>query len=220
MRIRPNSTLARLTPEQLETIFDWIASGVSYRDVKERCAQSPPEGFRLHVNISTLWGFYSAERARRHDEALAQARYNRVDSPDPDQLMQNLKIELAHACYEVANQPGTPAVVNALSRIAHRLDLIRLEQQRLALEREFLAEKKRQFNFNAAREAAKHAAKSTKSSKQKAPTTKKKSGWSTTSSSARLPLYPRIPIQRRKTKTRSANRFMALIPQTSMLDIP
>lgn len=157
MRIRPNSTLAKLSPDQLETIFDWIASGVSYRDVKDRCAQPLPEGFGLHVNISTLWGFYSAERALRHDEALAQARYNHVDSPDPDQLMQNLKIELAHACYEVANQPGTPAVVNALSRISHRLDLIRLEQQRLALERDFLSEKQRQFNFNAARAAAKHA---------------------------------------------------------------
>jgi hypothetical protein len=181
MRIRPNSTLAKLTPDQLETIFDWIASGVSYRDVKERCAQPLPEGFDLHVNISTLWGFFSAERARRHSEALAQARYNHVDSPDAEQLMQNLKIELAHACYELANQPGTPVVINSLSRITHRLDRIKLDQQRvnieekrLTLEHDFLAEKKRQFNFNAAREAAKHAAKIHKVIETKGPDNEEK----------------------------------------------
>jgi hypothetical protein len=166
MRIRANSAFAKLTPDQCEQIFEWIASGTTYRDVKERCAQPPPVGFDFHVSLDALWNFYKAERHHRHAEQLAQVRYENCASDDPEQLFHNMKIELAHACYELTSAPGSPIVVNSLSRIAHRADAIKLEQQRIAidqqrltLEREFLAEKKRQFNFNAAREAAKHAAK-------------------------------------------------------------
>jgi hypothetical protein len=157
MRIRANSILASLTEQQLNKIYDWIAGGITYRDVQQRCAQPPPDGFATEIHLNTLWRFFTAERRRRHAEDLAEIHFEELAEDNPEQLLQNVKAELAHACYDLANQPDSSSI-NALSRITHRLDLIRLEQQRLALEREFLAEKKRQFNFNAAREAAKHAA--------------------------------------------------------------
>lgn len=164
MRIRPNSTLAKLTSDQLDEIFDQIDSGVSLRDVQKFCEAAPPDGFGLRIHLITLSRFYRAERAHRHAEELAQARFNDADSADPEQLMRNVRVELAHACYDLAHHPGDPATVNSLSRITHRLDVVKLEQQRiktdenrLALERDFLAEKVRQFNFNAAKEAAIYA---------------------------------------------------------------
>jgi hypothetical protein len=157
MRIRSNSILADLTEQQLNTLYEWIASGLTYRDVQQRCAQPPPEGFALQIHLNTLWRFFTAERRRRHAEELAQTQFHNVaDAPDCEQLLRTIKLELAHACYDLASQPDSTSI-NALSRITHRLEILRLEQQRLALEREFLAEKKRQFNFNAAREAAKYS---------------------------------------------------------------
>jgi hypothetical protein len=168
MRIRANSILAALTEDQLNKLYDWIASGITYRAVQERCSQPHPEGFGLEVHLKTLWSFFKAERRRRHAEELAETKFNDLAAEDPEQLYQNIKVELAHACYDLANYAGAPNV-NVLARITHRLDLIRLEQQRLALEREFLAEKKRQFNFNAARAAAHHAAKIHKVIETKGP---------------------------------------------------
>jgi hypothetical protein len=164
MRIRPNSVLADLSQDQLHELYDWIAAGDSYREVQKRCALPPPEGFGLRVHLNTLNYFFRSERARRHAEELAQLRYHQLtDTVDPEQLLQNVKIELAHACYDLANHTDHTAV-NSLSRITHRLDRIKLDQQRIAieiqrvdLERDFLAEKKRQFNLNVAAEASIHA---------------------------------------------------------------
>jgi hypothetical protein len=168
MRIRANSVLKNLTDDQLNQLYDWIASGDTYRDVQKRLALPPPDGFGISVQLNTLWNFYTSERRRRHAEHLAETRFNDLADSNPDQLLQNVKIELAHACYDLACQTDTGSI-SSLSRITHRLELLRLEQQRLALEREFLAEKKRQFNFNAARVAAHHAAKIHKVIETKGP---------------------------------------------------
>jgi hypothetical protein len=156
MKMRSDCVLSKLTQQQLDEIFDSIAFGVSYRDLQMRLEKPPPEGFGLRIQLATLCRFFKAERRRRHAEELAEARFHELTDDDPEQLLQNVKVELAHACYDIANRPDNDSV-SALSRMAHRLDLIRLEQQRLALEREFLAEKKRQFNFDAAKQAAIHA---------------------------------------------------------------
>ena len=181
MRIRANSILATLTEDQLNEIFDRIASGETYRQVQKFCAEPPPDGFGVLIHLKTLWSFFKSERRWRHAQELAEARFDHlVEENDPDQLLQNVKVELAHACYDLVND-NNASTVNSLSRITHRLDRIKLdqqrvavEQQRLALEREFLAEKKRQFNFNAAREAAKHAAKIHKVIETKGPDNEEK----------------------------------------------
>jgi hypothetical protein len=164
MRIRSNSTLAKLSDEQINEIYERIASGETYRSVQKHCAQPPPDGFGVLINLKTLSCFFKAERRFRHAEELAEAKFTDLADADSEKLLQNVKIELAHACYDLASNNDASAV-NFLSRITHRIDRIKLDEkraaideQRLALEREFLAEKKRQFNFNAAREAAKHAA--------------------------------------------------------------
>jgi hypothetical protein len=173
MKMRSDCVLTVLSPDQLDEIFDSLASGTSFRAVQHRCSLPPPEGFGIRVQLPTLHRFYKAERRRRHAEELAETKFDDLAASDPEQLYTNIKIELAHACYDLANYTDAPNV-NVLARITHRLDLIRLEQQRLVLEREFLAEKKRQFNFNAAREAAKHAAKIHKIIETKGPDNEEK----------------------------------------------
>jgi len=142
----------------INEIYDSIAAGDTYREVQKRCAAPPPGGFGLPVHLNTLLRFFKSERRRRHAEELAEAKFNELADDNPEQLLQNVKVELAHACFDLAHNPDNGSV-NSLSRVVHRLDHIRLEQQRLTLEREFLAEKKRQFNFNASRIAAIHASK-------------------------------------------------------------
>src|SRR3954466_12753048 len=105
MKIRANSVLAKLTAEQLEQIFGWIASGVTYLEVQKRCAQSPPVGFDLNVHVNTLWRFFKAERRRRHAEELAESHFDQLADEDPEKLYQNVKIELAHACYDLTHNP-------------------------------------------------------------------------------------------------------------------
>jgi len=155
--------LAQLSAQQLDEIFDQLDSGVSLRAVQKSCELPPPEGFGLRVHLHTLSCFFKAERRRRNAEELAESKLNDLADADPEKLLENVKVELAHACYSLANNNDT-ATVNSLSRITHRLDRIKLdqqrvtvEQQRLALERDFLAEKIRQFNFEAAKQAAIHA---------------------------------------------------------------
>jgi hypothetical protein len=157
MKLRPDSSLAQFNQDQLDQIYDWLTEH-TYREVLQFVAKPPPEGFGVTLHKTTLVRFYRAERRRRHAEALAQTRFHDAPSDDPEILLQNIKVELAHTCYDLADHADS-ASINSLSRITHRFEVIKLEQQRLTLEREFLAEKKRQFNYNAAREAAKHAVK-------------------------------------------------------------
>jgi hypothetical protein len=58
MRIRSNSILADLTEQQLNTLYEWIASGLTYRDVQQRCAQPPPEGFALQIHLEPVMNFW------------------------------------------------------------------------------------------------------------------------------------------------------------------
>ena len=172
MKFRPDSSLAQFTQEQLDQIFDWLTEH-TYREVLQFVAKPPPDGFGVKLHKTTLVRFYRSERRRRHAEALAQSHFHDTASDDPEILLNNIKIELAHTCYDLADN-SDPAAVNSLSRVTHRFEIVKLEQQRLALDREFLAEKKRQFNFNAAREAAKHAAKIHKVIETKGPDNEEK----------------------------------------------
>lgn len=157
MKMRSDSILKTLTPKQLDDLFDLLAAGASYREARLHCAAAPPNGFGIEVHHTTIVRFYKSERRRRHAEELAETKYDNLDSDNPEQLLNSVRLELAHACYDLAHQPDA-SNVNILARITHRLDRIRIEQDHLILARDCLAEKIRQFNFNAAREAAKHAA--------------------------------------------------------------
>ncbi|HUS35803.1 MAG TPA: hypothetical protein VM680_10680 [Verrucomicrobiae bacterium] len=164
MKMRSDCILQELTPTQLDLIFELLSAGYSFRQVRLHCAKPPPEGLGLEIHHTTLCRFFKAERRRRHAEDLVQSKFDDLASNNPDELLQNVRVELAHACYDLASEPQ-PTAINALSRVTHRIDRLKLDQQRIAieqerltLERDSLAEKVRQFNFNAAREAAKHAA--------------------------------------------------------------
>src|SRR6185436_15255647 len=120
MRIRSNSLLSNLTEDQLNDIYDSLASGETFRSVQKRCALQPPDGFGLPLHLNTLCRFFKSERRRRHAEELAENKFNDLASSDPEQLYANIKIELAHACYDLANYTDAPNV-NVLARITHRL---------------------------------------------------------------------------------------------------
>src|ERR1051325_7050224 len=127
MKMRSDCVLSSLTGDQLNLIFDWIASVSSLRDACKRCAAPPPDGLGIHVHLTTISRFYKAERRRRHAEELADNKFDDLASDDPQKLYENIKVELAHACYDLVDDSAAPNV-NILARIMHRLDLIRLEQ--------------------------------------------------------------------------------------------
>src|SRR6476659_9186758 len=106
MKMRSDCILNKLTPQQLDDIYDSLASGIGYADVQKRCAAPPPEGFGLKIHTNTLFHFYTAERRRRHAEELAEAKFAELASTNADELIQNVKVELAHACYELAHRPA------------------------------------------------------------------------------------------------------------------
>src|SRR4051812_18326785 len=110
MKMRSDCVLSKLTEQQLDEIFESIVSGVSYRDLQQRLEQVPPEGFGLRIQLATLCRYFKAERRRRHAEELAEARFNELADDDPEKLLQNVKLELAHACYDVANHPDNASV--------------------------------------------------------------------------------------------------------------
>src|SRR3954469_23128888 len=128
MKMRSDCALNVLTPDQLNDIFDSLASGTSFRAMQQRCLLPPPEGFGIRVQLPTLHRFFKAERRRRHAEDLAENKFNDLASSDPERLYENVRVELAHACYDLANYSDTPNV-NVLARITHRLELLRIEQQ-------------------------------------------------------------------------------------------
>ena len=169
--MRRDCSLASLTQDQLDDLYEWISSD-SYSEVVKRVALPSPDGFGIKTHITTLCRFYREERARRHAESLIQAR----SSPNPltsDELVAEASRQLAHASYEMSLRPLNATHFNTLSRALHRVELsglrrtqvdinkqqLDLNKERIALERKRIDLEVRQFEHNAVEAAAKHAAK-------------------------------------------------------------
>jgi hypothetical protein len=170
MKPRSDSALAKLTDDQRDQLYDWLAE-YSYREVIAMAAKSLPEGFGVVFHKTTLVRFYSQKRRDRHIEQLAVAIAGQSISADESKLIAETAVELAHAAYEMSQGPVTPVNFNNLSRALHRKETadlrrsqVEINQQQLALNKDRVAlEQKRleleirHFEFNAAEQAARHA---------------------------------------------------------------
>lgn len=166
MKLRSDSILAQLTEPQLDDLYNWLLRK-SYDEVEERCLKPPPEGFGLKIQHTTLVRFFRKERQRRRAEEAAE----HAAPVDPATALSEAKAELAYAAWENSRSEALNAKsMNDLSRALHRQELAAIKreyleiarqqmlvaQQRLELERARLAELKRQFEFDAAREVMKN----------------------------------------------------------------
>jgi len=170
--MQTNNTLAILTEEQLADLYDWIcADGIL--QAQKRLAQPSPHGFGLNAHRNTLSRFFHDHSRRDHRQDLVEIESMPVNPADESRLLSSAQTILAHTAYRLSFTAAAPQVFNQLSRTLHRHRIADLKEaflhvaqqqldiarQRLALQRDFLAEKKRQFNFNAAKQAALHALK-------------------------------------------------------------
>src|SRR5262245_47717685 len=102
MKFRSDSTLSKLTEDQLNQLYDWLTD-YSERDVVEMAATAPPQGFGLTFHRTTLSRFFRMERTRRHAEALLEAQAARA-CVNLDELTKEIALQLAHAGYEMAQR--------------------------------------------------------------------------------------------------------------------
>jgi hypothetical protein len=172
MKRRADSSLAKLSEEQLDQLYDWLSEH-SYREVIAMAGKGPPEGFGVRLHKTTLVRFYGAERARRHAEALAEAKSDRAPGGNPAELMEQTTLQLAHASYEMSLGPLSGMSFNNVSRALHRHELtalrriqveinqkqLGLQEERVALEKKRLELEVREFEHSAVEAAARHATK-------------------------------------------------------------
>jgi hypothetical protein len=165
MKIRLDSTLASFTQEQLASLYDWILASRSYADAQARALKPAPDGFGLHIHITTLRRFYQDYTTwLREEEAAEQLTAN------PAQLVAAAETEVAHAIHTLAHSPSDATHLKLVTTFLHQqretalkdsfLQLAKqhaaVTQERLALERERMAEQKRQWEFNVGRELMKN----------------------------------------------------------------
>ena len=165
MKIRSNSTLAQLSQDQLALLYDWILSCRSLPDVQARALKPAPDGFGLHIHITTLRRFYQDYTAWVREQEPINA-----GATSPADLVAAAQSEVVHAIHGLAHSPSDPAHLRIVTTFLHQqreaalkegfLELARQQtaatQERLALERDRMAEQRRQWEYNAARAALNH----------------------------------------------------------------
>jgi hypothetical protein len=160
--MRRDSFLNQLTAQQQDTLYDWL-QGDSYPTVQKRVATPAPEGFGIHVHITSLKRFF---RKRTEELRAAAAEELRMEakSETPPSFSEAAADSIQYMAYDIATSGGPAANFNDLSRWLVRnktLQLkeayLRVAQEHLALAKEQLALEKKKFEFNAARLALEHA---------------------------------------------------------------
>jgi hypothetical protein len=176
MKLRSDSTLAKLTEHQLTDLFDWCGD-LSFEEVIKKAAQPAPEGLGLKLHKTTLVRFFREETKRRHAHDLAQLAMTDSDSDpsslnpgqsgsDPSSLANLIRAsrgEFAHAVYELSLAATEPENFDRLERALHHLDIVaikrdqlKLHEQELELARERLALDRENFEYNAAGAVMEH----------------------------------------------------------------
>jgi hypothetical protein len=165
MKVRSDSVLAQLTQEQLATLYDWILASGSFLDAQSRALKPAPNGFGLHIHITTLRRFYQTYTAwLREQERVDAAECNSVE------LITEAQQELARSIHSLAHSPANvshlkvvTAFLNSQRDVALKEGFLQLAQQqaeftrqKLELERQRIAEQRRQWEFDAARAVMKN----------------------------------------------------------------
>ena len=165
MKVRSDSALAQLTKEQLAILYDWILASGTYTEAQQRALKPAPDGFGLHIHITTLRRFYQDYTAWLREQESMESRVT-----NPTDLVTAAQTEIAHAIHALAHSPTDAAHLKIVTTFLNQqreaslkegfLQLARQQsaatQERLSLERERMAEQRREWEYNAARAALNH----------------------------------------------------------------
>jgi hypothetical protein len=162
-KTRADSTLAPLTENQRDQLYDWLLNH-TYPEVQKLAAKSVEEGgFDLKIHRTTLARFFTDEQQERHAEELAAMAVSAPGSQIPDRITSLIaasKARFAHAAYELAKAQTDPLNFDRLDRALHHIEIVNAKRDELALkereldqQRQRMAEQRRQWEYNAARAA-------------------------------------------------------------------
>src|SRR5688500_16262902 len=115
MRIRSDSVLAQLTKEQLETLYDWILASGSYTNAQQRALKPHPDGFGLHIHITTLRRFYQDYTSWLREQEPIESRVT-----NPADLVTATQTEIAHTIHTLAHSPSNAAHLKIVTTFLHQ----------------------------------------------------------------------------------------------------
>jgi hypothetical protein len=165
-KLRSDSTLALLTEEQRNQLYDWIVMH-SFAGAQTRAAKPVDEdGFNLKIHRTTLVRFFEAEQSERQTRELTElaAEANNGDVPQQiEALIQATRQKFIRATYELAKAAAEPQSYDRVENALHHMDLIKARREELELKKRELdqedkrmEEQRRQWEYNAARAALNH----------------------------------------------------------------
>ena len=155
--MNPNpSPLSNLSKEQQDQLLAWLEL-LPMRQVLEKVAAPPPEGFGIQTYPTTLRRFYARHRATSESENSALAaeliQATTADSPVDSAIAFGVR----QIAFELSNSPRIGSKqFKALSRWVLKLRDLQHADKHLDLARERLALDRARFQFNAARQALLH----------------------------------------------------------------
>jgi hypothetical protein len=151
----PHSTIAKLTEEQRDQLYDWLISH-SYPEVIALAMKPETDGgFGVTFHRTTLVRFFDNEREERQARELAELAATSGIDAIPDRinlLIKASKTRFAQATYELAKANNNSSDFDRLDRALHHMDIMLVRREELAQERDRMIEQKRQWEFDAARE--------------------------------------------------------------------
>jgi len=166
MKLRSDSTLAELTEDQREQLFDWLSTN-SAAKVQTLAAKPVADGgFDLKIHRTTLDRFFESqvrERQALELAALAAGADNATTPVEIEQLLAGTRVKFVRATFELAKAAADPDNYDRLENALHHMDLIKarreeleIEKRKLDLDEKRFAEQKRQWEFDIMREVMKH----------------------------------------------------------------
>jgi hypothetical protein len=162
MKPRSDSVLASLTDEQRVQLYDWLCFN-SYSEVIKLAAKTVPDGgFDMKLHRTTLARFFEIEQEERQARELAElaAAADNATTPSAIEALEKAaRDKFIRATYELAKAASHPDNYDRLERALHHMDLVKLrreeieiQKRELAQQEERIAEQRRQWEFDAARE--------------------------------------------------------------------
>src|SRR3954462_4558023 len=166
MKPRSDSVLASLNDDQRIQLYDWLCSN-SYSEVIKLAAKPIVDGgFDIKLHRTTLARFFEIEQEERQARELAELAAGADNATTPsaiEALEKAARDKFIRATYELAKAASHPDNYDRLGRALHHMDLVKLRREEIEIKKrelaqqdERLAEQRRQWEFDAAREVMKN----------------------------------------------------------------
>jgi hypothetical protein len=132
MKSRSDSFLAALTPDQQDTLYDWLLIH-SFAEVQQKLASPAPIGFAVQAHLTSLKRFF-----RKRTEELRRQSQAELGAESPQASLTGAAQEsLDHAAYELAGESTRdPQSFAQASRWLLRNRMVQLREQFLQVARD------------------------------------------------------------------------------------